>query len=359
MNSLLRRLRSALWEKALWRAAKELTVASNEFVTFHRRPKYAAEIGTWSDPGAALERCAIVMQGPPHREDNFTVESLSLYKRLYPSAVLYLSTWTDADSVLLEELGAMGVTVIRCEKPSMPGLFNLNMQLVTSHAGVAAAHAAGAEWILKTRTDQRMYSPNALQYLIELARTFPPADADKQRHRIIGVGRGTLKYAPYHLSDQTVFGHSDDMLAYWNAPLRNEAAPPEWPTKLADIFSEVSVLDLCRRGAAEPYLTSSYLERIGRPLQWTLEDSWAAFRDHFCIADYETTDLYWHKAQAASLQEFDYHYRFINNRREFGFRDWLLLYKGSLRPSQAELHNSAMGSRFVAEVQRPADSAVR
>lgn len=356
MSSLVHRLRCALAEKALWRATKELTRHSDYFVTFHRRPKYSNDVGTWSDPDLKAEHCAIVMQGPPHLDDDFTVETLKLYRQHYPTASLYLSTWKDSDRSVLARIASLDVKIVLSDRPRVPGLFNLNMQLVTAHAGVSAACDDGAEWVLKTRTDQRLYATNALSFLVALAEQFPPRGASIQKHRVIGVGRGTLKYAPYHLSDQTVFGSSQDMLLYWSAPLREDPTPAKWPGRLADVYHSVPLLDLCQRGAAESYLTSQFLHRLGRPLHWTIEDSWAAFRDHFCVADYETTDLYWPKAQVDSLQEYGFDYRCVDNRREFGFRDWLLLFSGALQPEMARTYEDVLRTKFVSAVPSSAPS---
>lgn len=316
------------------------------FATYNERPKRASQIGTWPERGAPADGCAIVMQGPIATDDAFTKESLILYARNFPACKLILSTWADTPSDLLDPIQQLGVEIVLSEKPKVAGLFNVNMQLVSAGAGVRAAVAGGAEWVLKTRTDQRLYNPDAMAYLIALAQAFPVAPGFRQRHRIIGVGQGSLKFAPYHVTDQSVFGHALDMLTYWTPPLRDTPPPTGWPASIGDIYTQTPIGELCRHAAAETYITSSFLSSVGRTLDWSLADTWAAYRDHFCFADYTTTDLYWVKAQSYSLREDLIAYDRVSNRQEFTFREWLLMHTGSLKPEDAQRYEGVFATRF-------------
>jgi hypothetical protein len=321
------------------------------YVTYHERPKRAAQIGTWPEQGAPATDCSIVMQGPVATQDDFTRETMILYARSFPGCKLILSTWADTPEALLDPIRRLGVQIVLSEKPQIAGLFNVNMQLVSAGAGVRAAVADGTEWILKTRTDQRLYNPDAMAYLIALAQAFPVGPGVQQRHRIIGVGHGSLKFAPYHLTDQSVFGHAQDMLTYWTAPLVVTPPPAHWPTHLLDIYVQTPIGELCRYASAESYLTSSFLLSTGRTLDWTLSDSWAAYRDHFCFADYSTTDFYWVKQQSQTLREFPHMYDHVSNRQEFTFREWLLMHNGTLKPESAHRYQGVLATRFNAPVE--------
>jgi len=325
------------------------------FATYHERPKRASQVGTWPERGATAKGCAIVMQGPIATDDDFTRETLALYVRHFPECRLILSTWTDTPNKLLDPIRQLGVEIVLSDKPRLAGLFNVNMQLTTAGAGVRAAVGEGAEWILKTRTDQRLYNPDAIAYLIALAQAFPVAPGFRQRHRIVGVGQGSLKFAPYHLTDQTVFGHAEDMLTYWTPPLLDTPRPAHWPENLAEIYQQTPIEELCRTASPECHITSSFLSSIGRTLDWSLQDSWAAFRDHFCFADYATTDFYWVKGQTYSLREFSNVYDKVSNRQEFTFREWLLMYNGTLKPEHAQRYEGVLATRFTdAVVPSPA-----
>jgi hypothetical protein len=325
---------------------------TNFFRTFHERPKRARQVGTWSEDCVQSEPMFIVMQGPIATSDDFTLETLKIYSKHMPDCKLILSTWKDTPAEQLDPIAKLGVEVVLSDKPAVPGLFNVNMQLVSAAAGVRRAVDAGAEWILKTRTDQRLYNPNSVHILCAMAKTFPVNGNWRQRHRIIGVGHGTLKFAPYHVTDQTVFGHASDMRAYWTPPLREASAPDHWPKTLHDTFLNVPIGELCRLGAAECYFASEFLSGIGRSLDWTLEDTWAAYRDHFCFLDYTALDLYWVKYQSDTTLEFNSRYDAISNRHEVGFGDWLLLYSGQVSPGGASRYEKVQESCFLSSVAK-------
>jgi len=350
---LPQRLTDRLHRKALhWILGRENRDGPDDYLTLHRRPKRADRIGTWPEPGIAPARAAVVMQGPPATAQDFTLETLKLYRRQMPGTQLILSTWADTEPAILGRARDLGVTVVLSDKPAIPGLFNVNMQIVSAAAGVRRAVEDGAEWILKTRTDQRLYAPDALAFLVALAQAFPIVAETPQRHRIIGVGAGSLKFAPYHPTDQTLFGSAPDMLAYWTPPLRETA---EVEGSASELFGSLPIGRLCRQAAAESYLASQFLTRIGRPLDWTLEDSWAAYRDHFCFADLATTDFFWEKGQIYSQREHSFVYEAMSNRADMGFRDWLLLYGGHYIPADARRYEPVLLDRFNEPVPAPAD----
>jgi hypothetical protein len=303
-----------VWEKWYRFGMRVANRCGDRFVTHHTRPKFARDVGTWSDPVVAAEPFAVVMQGPV-AADGFTLETLRTYARLMPHARRILSTWDDADPKLLDPIRGAGVEVVLSPKPPDPGTLNVNLQIVSAGAGVRRAVECGAEWVLKTRTDQRLYAPNVPEFLVSLARAFPVAPGFQQRYRVIGLGKGSQKFLPYCLSDQTVFGHAGDMLLFWTPHPRSDSHPPGY----RDVYR-----DICRYHAPEAYLTSQFLRRLGRAIDWSLRDSWAAFADHFCVADVGTTDLFWPKYARAS--EYDRRYDAIESNQELDFREWLILY---------------------------------
>lgn len=332
-----------------------------DYATLHHRPKRAAGIGAWSEPTLAPPPMAVAMQGPVMAEDDFTFETLKLYARTMPGVRLVLSTWRDTPAALLAPIERLGVEVVLSDKPAVAGMFNVNLQIASASAGVRRAVEGGAEWVLKTRVDQRLYAPNAMAFLHAMATAFPVAPAfaaaagGRQRARILCVGQGSMKYAPYHPTDQTVFGAAEDMLAYWTPPLRAEGWPAGWPQDAAGAFLSVPVGEFCRRAVAECYFASQFLERMGRPLDWSLADSWAAYRDQFLFVDYAGTDFFWVKGQLYSQREHSTRYDAVTNREEMLFRDWMLLWSGALDPAAAAAHEAAaLAGAFNAPLPAPA-----
>ncbi|MDH3201725.1 MAG: WavE lipopolysaccharide synthesis family protein [Myxococcales bacterium] len=345
--SLLTRAR----RRALRSIVVRLNQQSDEYTTYRGRPKAAAAVGTWTEREVQADNAAVVMQGPPYEPDNFTLETLKLYARHMPNAHLILSTWRDTSPAILDPIRQLGADVVLNDKPDKPGLFNINMQLASAKTGVQRAVELGAEWVLKTRTDQRLYQESFMSMLISMAKTFPVASGYEQRFRIFGVGQGSLKYAPYHVTDQTVFGHAEDMLKYWDVPPKLEDPPVHWPKNLREVYHQVPVGELCRSGAAESRLASGFLERVGRPLSWTLVDHWKALRDHFCFVDHGMVDLYWVKAQTYTFgKEHARDLEEITNRKEIGFGEWMLLYSGQLPPEAATRYEGVLQQPFVERV---------
>lgn len=341
--------------KALHKTIELLNRKSDHYATYHERPKAAQQIGRRAEPALRRGRMAIVMQGPVMSQDQFTLETLRFYSREMPHCRMILSTWKDTPPEMLGAISKLGVDIILCDKPPIAGLFNINMQIVSASQGVQRAAESGAEWVLKTRTDQRLYDPHALAFLASLAETFPVRGTSKQKHRIIGIGQGTLKFAPYHVTDQTVFGHAEDMLTYWTPPLRNEPPPASWPSGSEQIFLRVPIGELCRLGAPESYFASSFLTRTARPLTWTLEDTWSAYRDNFCIVDYNLVDLFWVKSQTYTQREHVFQYDCISNREEMGFREWMLLYSGQIPVDAARRYEGVAQTCFNFDIPLAVD----
>lgn len=328
-----------------------LNKSSDQYTTYRQRPKFAKNVGTLGDTQLKTEPMAIVMQGPLPVADNFTYETFAIYRRHMPDVHLILSTWADTPEQHLAPMRDLGVELVLCEKPENPGLFNINMQLVSAGAGIRKAVENGALWVMKTRVDQRLYNPNVMAELATMAKTFPASGGFDQKYRIFGIGYGSLKYAPYHVTDQTLFGHADDMLKYWTPPLREDKAPPHFPSTAHDIYNQVPIGEESRFAAPESYIASQYLTRIGRDLDWTIQDTWAAYRECFCFVDYQTTDFFWQKSQIWTRLELLHRYDVIWTRHEMTFAHWMLLYSGTLAPQSANRYEIALDQLFMSPIE--------
>ena len=86
-----------------------------------------------------------------------------------------------------------------------------------------------------------------------------------------------------------------------------------------------TVQDLNDAKVSESYLCSEFLKAVGREVTWTIEDSWAAYSDHFCIVDRQSLDLFWYKYN--SYQEYSAtRYDGITNSQLLTFAEWFNLY---------------------------------
>lgn len=350
-KNILTRVGNKVAQRLLDHSIRWLNKSSDHYTTYRQRPKFARDVGTKGDHPLNVERMAIVMQGPLPVPDNFTYETFAIYRQHMPDVQLILSTWADTPDEHLDPLRALGVDLVLIEKPQDPGLFNINMQLASAGAGIQRAVDDGAVWVMKTRVDQRLYNPNIMAELAMMAKTLPASGGFDQKHRIFGIGYGSLKYAPYHVTDQTVFGHADDMLKYWTPPLRHDKAPAHFPATAHDIYNQVPIGEETRFAAPESYITAQYLTRIGREQDWTIQDTWAAFRDCFCFVDYQSTDFFWQKTQTWTRLELLHRYDVTWTRHEMTFAHWMLLYSGALDPKAAARYEIALDQLFMSPIE--------
>jgi len=292
---------------------------SGSWLTYHARPKRADDCGIASDVVPSLPSLAVVMQGPVVKRDDFTLDTMRLYTRLFPGARLVLSTWKSEDAASLDRFRAAGVDVITSDPPATPGQQNFNYQLVSSQAGLAHAASAGVDYAIKTRTDQRMYGVNIHAMLMSMLRAFPLVAAGKQRERLIGASTGTFACRLYGMTDMFLFGQIDDMLLYWGAPLCE--------TRVPEVKGPRTWRETSRDCVCEVYLATEFLKATGHEPKWTLEDSWRAFAARFAIVDGEDLDLYWPKYER--FREFRRRsYSGERMDRWLTFQEWLMMYTG-------------------------------
>lgn len=242
-----------------------------------------------------LPTFAIVMQGPVIHDAQFTLETLMLYRHHFPDAMLILSTWT-IPVTLEKKLMKLHVHVIQNTPPKKAGRTNVNRQIVSTCRGIVAAKEMKVEYVVKTRTDQRMYHPGFVTYLFNMLHVF-----HENAERLICCSLGTFKHRLYGVSDMFMFGHVDEMLKYWDAPLDEDISPQSIH--------------------AESYLCRAYLVNISWLVKNTLRDWFDVLSQKFMVIDQEVLQLYWHK------------YTLNRQRYAFGtffdpevtFNDWLLL----------------------------------
>jgi len=283
------------------------------YLTFHERPIFARQLGDRSRhaTGENLPKTAIVIQGPLVHVNDFTLETIGFYIKSSRDSLIILSTWEQEDVAALENDLPENVLIVKNRLPPLPGHANINYQIASTVAGIQAARKLGADYVLKTRTDQRLYLNEPLLFLINLLRRFPLEKETTQNQRLISVSLNTMKYRLYGVTDMFMFGHIDDMSTYWNASFMDENP----------VYSRHENPWLL---TPEAYLCTSYLEKLGRRLNWTLEDSWRALAEHFCIVDEKMIDLYWlkyrrHKEYRRSL------YSSEIAKTHISFADWLLM----------------------------------
>jgi hypothetical protein len=328
----------AVWRKLFHLSMRTLHRRGDEFVTHHLRPKSARDVGVWSDPLVTPPRVAVVIQGPLLLADDFTLETVRLYRKTFAGCDLVVSTWESADARAVAALRDAGAEVLLNRPPAVAGFKNTNLQLTSALAGVKRAKELGAAYVLKTRTDQRMYAPGVAEFLVNVAECFPVAPGYRQNRRLVGTSLASHKYIMYQFSDMNVFGDVDDVLLYYSAPpTPTTALPPDF----RDVLGEAA-----RVNAPEHHLATHFLERVGRPVAWTLDASWRALADHFVVVDRHSLDLVWFKY--GSQAEYPaVAYANVPAAQELSFREWLNLYQGLGNKADVGRYEVSQGLGFA------------
>jgi len=85
--------------------------------------------------------------------------------------------------------------------------------------------------------------------------------------------------------------------------------------------------DFVRERPGEIYLETEFLKKLGKNPTGTLEDSWQAFADHFCVIDHQSLDSYWYKNDRYQCLENKFQvYGPESGLQDLNFREWFNLY---------------------------------
>ena len=279
--------------------------------TTYLRPKYACDVRVNEQDFCFGKKVAIIIQGAIKHEDDFTLESVKLYRKLYPNSFVIISTWSEEPHEYLRKIEALEAKVIQNEKPLNPGHGSINYQLKTTKAAIDLAVEKGCEYILKTRTDQRIYGEGNLSYLMQILWENPLHIETKAKGRLITCNNGCFSGRLYNISDMVLFGYSEDILAYYSCSedIRNNP--------IIDPGNDMVMYSQKRPG--EIYFSSNYIEYLGFELQWTEADSLYYIKELFLIIDNEALDWYWPKYTDSEYRWRDYSGRKL---RQLTNKDW-------------------------------------
>ena len=287
-----------------------------EFKTVVYRPKRADELGIRSDK-RTTKKTAIVIQGPIKYEDDFTLETVKIYKMLYPECQIIVSTWEDERNRAGELLGGEDVILCFSSKPLHAGYGNSAFQTISSRKGVDKALELGCERICKTRTDQRFYNPNLFYELEKLLELFPVEKGTAQKERVICISTTTDKNRLYNICDMFVYGDADDVNRYFSCPLDER----DYDSTTQVVWTNAA--EFARQRFAEEWFVTHFIESLGYELKWTYEDSDYYRNKLFMIIDASLLDFVWMK-----YNNDEYKDRYYNSQKPLvpsyvGFLEWL------------------------------------
>lgn len=260
----------------------------------------------------------IVVQGPIIKELNFTEDNLISLRENYPEAKIILSTWEDQE-INREFLKKLKIEVIKNKYPEK-GLENLNYQIFSTIQGIKKLKEYGVEYILKLRTDQRIYNKNIDIALVNLLDIFPIKGENlSQKKRIITTGINTYKYLPFSISDMLMFGTTEDIEKYWEVELSKK--------ELLDnkIFKDIYKITKQKTlWSCEIYLYINFLKKVKNTekVNYSLNEYYKALNENIIITD--IIEFYWFKYRLLD----DNYSNDVTLRRQFlREEEWINLYQ--------------------------------
>lgn len=297
------------------------------FVVFHTRPMSAKEV--FIDPRDVdydYSEYAIVVQGPVRKRNNFTLETLLLYKRFFPNAMIILSTHEGGDDYYIKRAKEAGVEVIISRRPKELILNrlgrhkNINLQMISSMAGIRLAMEAKKKYTLKIRTDERIYNHNSLIFLSNLLKRFPITVPNcRQKGRLIAINNTMRKL--YYFPDPLAFGYTEDVALYYGADFILQSRPLVMTPYGLNAVIKIGSLQI--PFAPEHYFFTEFLKKIGYEFEGTLEDSLRALAKHTILIDGATSlDWYFYKYN----RFLEYRPTYKQRNYMLGFAEWFNLY---------------------------------
>ena len=302
------------YKKCSIKNSKVPLIIDGDFYNLKNFPIKAKNYQLRSDAYTIPSLC-IVIQGPIVKENDFTLETCKIYKKIFNnSETIILSTWDTEDKKYLKNFESIGVKVLLSKAPDFAGRANLNYQILSTMKGLEEGEKLGCEYAIKTRTDQRFYSTNLSRDLFNLLKIYPPSPNYNMHSRLVALSFNSFKYRYYGISDMFLFGNTQDMLKYWNSPL---------DTKKYEEYKTIKQKDLWQQYCSETYIASHFLKNIGVTPEFTLKHTWKIYKDLFIFIDKEILDMYWPK-----YTNLDSRWRLFRPYmlEEMRHSDWLNLY---------------------------------
>lgn len=286
-------------ELMLKTVCREYEKYNQNFVQYRLFPKNADDAYI-IDMMSNIPKMAIVIQGPLDRDDKFTLETVRLYKKYYPDAYIIVSTWSGEDAEYLREIEGSGAFVVTTPLPQKGGRGNINYQATSTLQGIEKAKELGAEYILKNRSDVRLYRRYLLQYLYMLCKKYPVGAFDSSgearycpQERIIVDG---FMFDTNWLQDFFYFGRTDELLTFFSVPFDESEEYKQYNIN-KNLRATKTRKEFLDAFGPSQYFMSRYCDAIGAKSD-CIEEYWKLVKEYFVCVGWEELELYWHKYDA-------------------------------------------------------------
>lgn len=279
---------------------------SSNFIRYRLIPKYSTSVtGDRLNTIASTEQYGIIIQGQLIKRNDFTKETVRIYKKIFPMATIIISTWVGEDETLIDELREEECIVILCDPPKPMGLCHLNYQIVSTQEGLKKAKELGLKYCLKNRSDLRLNYKYSLEYLTSLLNIFKVKGNDVPLNgRIITLnGIPGQMFFPYWIQDYTYFGYTDDLIDLFDITLdeRNQHNSGIW--QLGDDYVK-NGKDFYNHISPEMYVIINFLKKYVDISSLTVKDSWYYIKNYFLVVDFEDLNVVWDKYNRLWMNKF-------------------------------------------------------
>lgn len=261
---------------------------------------------------------SMVIQGQVIAKNFLTKNIVSHYLNNFPEMKVILSTWENTSKKELEAFKEFTENprfeIVLNNPPDVPGVFNVNNQIVSTRQGLFRA-LEYSEFAIKTRTDQLLSSPMVLKNLHVLWNAH--GRNQESKNRIVISSLNTFAFRFYGASDMFQFGKTHDLLNYWTQDL--DERPISELTRLSNSMRQEG-----KKLVAEVYLNTNYFEKIlGKPPVFSWRENLEFIREAFIIADQHSLGQIWIKnTHLANRWDFGF---FPHKYYEFSHLDWVEL----------------------------------
>lgn len=263
-----------------------------------------------------------------------TANSIIFYRKIYPHAQIILSTWDDEPKEQLEKIAKLGAIIVASSKPENPGVMNVNLQLTNSLAGIRKASELGCEFVVKTRTDQRVCKPYIFDTMISCIHKFPGQGEQKGRIVALGVCGGGM-FIPYHTCDFLYLGYTEDLVRLFSSPhdKREQAIMQQFQNgKYSRRENSQQMFP------PEIYIMKHYcIDVLGLSGEDTVKEYWSVVKNHLILFGMNDVGLMWNKY--TRLYDINFLSSEYYGKRDsmdrlqtmcFDFFNWFDLYSGNL-----------------------------
>ena len=244
---------------------------------------------------------AIILQGPLRLEEDFTLNTIKFYKKIFPEAEIILSTWSDQDVKTLSAIKVLGIKVIETDPLKNRGCCNVNAQILSSKIGFDAINDEKIKFVAKTRTDQRIYNPNSFGYLKGILSCLDSMNGDCGR--IIATdnfGNYDFSLPPFFMIDYFFFGKKSQMKRLLSIPMNDCEFKDRFDAQKKLGLSDMNFSEQCKYNIPpEFYICTSYLKSIGVLGDFGSNDFYnECLSKYFILISPSDIDLYWPKYDA-------------------------------------------------------------